>query len=143
MKQTIEINFPEGYEYSHMADPTFVSSKGVLALILKKKQTKDFSFYVDEYLRSDCNTTNDMLCNWLGAFELSTLKQNLKENKLEYTPWEARLGLLKFICKDIHINAIEAAYYCNKFVSESYPLKSELHKLKQICPVGFLESIIR
>jgi len=103
MKQNIEIEIPDGYEIENIEHAQVYAKHNPTQLVtvqLKKKQTKDFSFYVDEYLRSDCNTTNDMLCNWFEKDQLERIGNNLKQNKLDFVPWEVKTGLFKFVCKD-------------------------------------------
>lgn len=140
MEQKIQI--PEGYEYSHMGHPVLLSGDGMLSVMLKKKQTKTFDFYVDEYLRSDCNTTNDMLCNWIDDERIiEKLKDNLKQNKLQFVPWEVKIGLLKFIAKDIGLPTIEAIKYSNAFMVEGYAHMEKLRRLRLICPNEFLHDI--
>lgn len=132
MKQNIEIDIPQGYEFDFVETPKAIDAAGILKVILKKKQTKDFAFYVDEYLRSDECTTNDMICNWMNALELNQLKDNLKQNKLNFVPWEIKIGLLKFICKDKSFDLLKA--YTSTNINDS-------HEIKRILPIGFLENI--
>lgn len=136
MKQTIDI--PEGYEFDHMAPPILSNGGGCLNVILKKKNIKNFDFYIDEYLRTDECTTNDMLCNWMTSFEIDELKNNLKKGEFNRTPWESRIGMLKFICKDVNIPIYEMLFEPNPDV-----YYDRIKTIKQICPVGFLESIIK
>lgn len=130
MKHIIEI--PEGYEFSHTAHPILSNEGGALTLILKKKQQKTFDWYVDEYLRSDDCTTNDMICNWIPLDLITRLKDNLKQNKLQFVPWEVKIGLLKFICNDKRIAMSNLPF---DFYGFDY--------LKKMCPNGFVESIIK
>lgn len=95
-KQTIEI--PEGYEFDHVASPILGNGGGVLSVILKKKQTKDFSFYVDQYLY-DNGSTNDQIVNWLSEDIISIAKHRLKTSQFSLVPWEIKMGLFKFICE--------------------------------------------
>jgi len=132
MKQTINVELPEGYIFDHFESPLLTNVDGHLSICLKKKNIKDFNFYIDEYLRTDECTTNDMLCNWMTSFEIDELKDNIRKGEYNKTPWEARIGLLKFICKDQLLDHINCLW--NRLTND---------KLKQICPVGFLESIIK
>ena len=136
MEQTIQI--PEGYEYSHMAQPVLTNGGGVLSVMLKKKNIKTFDFYVDEYLRSDDCTTNDMLCNWIQPYSVVNLKNNLKQLKFGFVPWEVKVGLLKFICNDLRYNFTLAL----KILSDE-PKNAWYTKITSIVPVGFLESITK
>lgn len=139
MKHTLDITLPEGYEVDEQILTTEMNSqKPMVFITTKKKKGKTFDFYVDEYLRSDYNTTNDMLCNWFDKDQLEKIGNNIKQNKLQFIPWEVKIGLVKFMCKDMQINfmsVIWIEYSDNKSCRTEY--------LKQICPVGFLESITK
>lgn len=139
MKQSIEVDIPDGYEYTNNASPALFDGVGCVSVMFKKKQTKTFDFYVDEYLRSDDCTTNDMLCNWIPSNLLPRLKDNLKQNKLQFVPWEVRIGLVKFICKDKGLKLAPVLYNIVGCNEES----SETDKLKQIISNDFLESLVR
>ena len=142
MKHTVDIILPEGYEVLDQVVTTEINSNNPLIMILtKKKKGKTFDFYVDEYLRSDYNTTNDMLCNWFEPQQIETIKKRLKYENFKVVPWEVKIGLLKFIAKDIHLPTIEAIKYSNSFMADGYPHMEKLHRLKLICPNGFLHDI--
>lgn len=143
MNNTISVIIPEGYEFKKFADPILSNGGGALTVLLKKKQTKDFDFYVDEYLRSDDYTTNDMLCNWLEKDQLDKIGNNLKQNKLQFVPWEVKIGLLKFICKDNGIDVIASCHYYENFIKGNSPNRERFDKLKQILPINFIESIVQ
>lgn len=82
MKHTLDIILPEGYEVDEQILTTEMNSqKPMVFITTKKKNIKNFDFYVDEYLRSDCNTTNDMLCNWFDKDQLGKIGNNLKQKK--------------------------------------------------------------
>ena len=141
MKQNIEVDIPEGYEYSRTFEVIDLEGTPRIEVAFKKKNTKDFAFYVEEYLRSDYNTTNDMLCNWFDKEQLEKIGNNLKQNKLQFVPWEIKIGLLKFIAKDIHLPTIEAIKYSNSFMADGYSHMEKLHRLRRICPNKFLHDI--
>ena len=140
MKQNIEIEIPDGYEIENIGHAQVYANHNPTQLVtvqLKKKQTKDLSFYVDEYLRSDCNTTNDMLCNWIDdEMVIEKLKDNLKQNKLQFVPWEVKIGLLKFICKDVQVPYVEFLVYLNPDV-----YYDQIKKVKEVLSDEFLQSI--
>lgn len=127
MKQNIEIDIPQGYEFDFVETPKATDAAGILKVILKKKNNKDFDFYVDEYLRSDYNTTNDMLCNLFTPDLVSDLKFRLKRNKLQFVPWEIKVGLAKFICKDKNISLKEYLY--PKVTDANYHVCDEIGSL--------------
>ena len=135
--RAIDVSIPEGYEYSHMAEPVLSDGGGILQVVLKKKKGKTFDFYVDEYLRSDYNTTNDMLCNWFDKDQLEKIGNNLKQNKLQFVPWEIKIGLIKFICKDCLIPWGE---YIHQFNGSVYA--NEINKANGIIPDGFRDEVI-
>jgi len=138
MNNTISVIIPEGYEFKNFGDPILSDGGGALTVLLKKKQTKDFSFYVDEYLRSGCNTTNDMLCNWIDDERvIEKLKENLKQNKLQFVPWEVKIGLFKFICKDNNMTFLTAI----TILSENEFKNTWYIKLNEICGDAFIESL--
>lgn len=135
MEQTVQI--PEGYEYSHMAEPILSNGSGVLSVILKKKNIKNFDFYVDEYLRSDDCTTNDMICNWWDRDTLEVIGNNLKQNKLQFVPWEVKIGLFRFICKDRGVNYRTAL---NAVIANGAQFVDT--RIEKIITSDFLKSII-
>ncbi|MHB8871831.1 MAG: hypothetical protein ACYC5G_05245 [Candidatus Doudnabacteria bacterium] len=134
-----KVQIPDGYEFDHMAPPILSNGGGCLNVILKKKNVKNFDFYVDEYLRADCNTTSDMLCNWMTSFEIDDLKGSIKQNSFQFIPWEVKIGLVKFMVKDMGLSFGSALF--NVYNPNVNSNTNE--KLIQICPVGFLESIIK
>jgi len=135
MKQTIEI--PEGYEFDHVASPILGNGGGALTVLLKKKQTKTFDFYIDEYLRSDCNTTNDMLCNFLEYQNIDNLKQNLKASKFEFVPWEVKIGLFKFICIQIKQDWFDC-YHSFAYETIDHLLVSDI-----VLPQPFIDNLFK
>ena len=138
MKHTLDITLPEGYEVDEQILTTEMNSqKPMVFITTKKKNTKDFAFYVDEYLRSDYNTTNDMLCNWFDKDQLEKIGNNLKQNKLQFVPWEIKIGLIKFICKDCLIPWGE---YIHQFNGSVYA--NEINKANGIIPDGFRDEVI-
>lgn len=98
MKQNIEI--PEGYEFDHVTSPILGNGGGVLSVILKKKQTKDFNWYIDEYLREDPFTTKDEISNHLFTEDIKEIKTKLRSGDYRWVPWEIKIGLFRFICKE-------------------------------------------
>ena len=129
MKQTIEIDIPENYIRDGIKTNFQEQGDGIALAVVqfKKKQTKDFSFYIDEYLRADNCTTNDMLCNWMTSFVIDELKNNLKQNKLQFVPWEVKIGLVKFICRDKNISLKEYLY--PKVTDVNYQVCDEIGSL--------------
>ena len=132
--RAIDVSIPEGYEYSHMAEPVLSNGGGILQVVLKKKKGKTFDFYVDEYLRSDYNTTNDMLCNLFDKDQLEKIGNNLKQNKLQFVPWEIKIGLFKFICKDLGVSWSGVLY--NPVGRDSY-----ITQLSERMPLIFIQSL--
>lgn len=128
MKHTLDITLPEGYEVDEQILTTEMNSqKPMVFITTKKKKGKTFDFYVDEYLRSDYNTTNDMLCNWFDKDQLEKIGNNLKQNKLQFVPWEIKVGLAKFICKDKNISLKEYLY--PKVTDANYHVCDEIGSL--------------
>lgn len=97
-KYSIEI--PEGYE----VDSTFTSIGTVpsprIELVLKKKQTKDFLWYIDRYLDISGSSTSDEIVNWFEYQQADALKHKLKTSQFSLVPWEIKIGLFKFICEE-------------------------------------------
>ena len=82
MKQNIEIDIPEGYEVSHSDiisawDDSSKSGNNIVMTYLKKKQQKDFNWYIDEYLREDPFTTKENLSNHLLTEDIKQIKADL------------------------------------------------------------------
>ena len=104
MKQNIEI--PEGYEFDHVTSPILGNGGGVLSVILKKKQTKDFNWYIDEYLREDPFTTKDEISNHLFTEDIKEIKTKLRSGDYRWVPWEIKIGLFRFVCESNRSNWI-------------------------------------
>lgn len=106
MKQSVELEIPDGWEidelnqYSITTENPSSTRRSSINVFLKKKQpTKDFAFYVDQYLTSSGVSTNNQIENWLQYDQLLRIKQNLKTGGFEFVPWEIKIGLFKYICE--------------------------------------------
>lgn len=133
----IPVEIPEGYELDgelklvENFEPTYWRGEKAsiyrpcLYALLKKKEVKDFNWYIDLYIES--SIFNEEMHSW--HFE------KLKENKYIDVCFEIKIGLLKFICDDLNIDIL---YYLRKdFIDNS----DEIVKIFNICPGKFLDSI--
>lgn len=147
MKQTIEVDLPEGYEIDKVVDPMINSggNKRMLSIILKQKQVKDFSFYVDQYLQMSGTSTCDQISNWIGDTSLDHLANNLKQNKFLLVPWEIKIGLFRFICEQnkmdsddiigfvVHYKASLCAEFGSSYIG---------YAVSKICSYEFLSDVL-
>jgi hypothetical protein len=127
MKHCIEIDLPEGFSVKTINSSLVGKDAELISIHIEKKNIKNFDFYVDEYLRSDDFTTNDMLCNWFDKDQLEKIGNNLKQNKLQFVPWEVKIGLLKFICKDKHVSL--RAYLYPRVTDVDYQICTDMDGL--------------
>jgi len=137
MKQTIEVDIPEGYEYlktiptlGEDADPTYT-------VFFKPKQQKDFTFYVDEYLNVSGVSTIDQMSNWFNRDQQERIGNNLKTNQFSLVPWEIKIGLFKFICKENKMTFLTAL----NIISEYEHLNEWYITIEALIPSDFLDSI--
>lgn len=124
MKQNIEIDIPEGYEVSHSDiisawDDSSKSGNNIVMTYLKKKQQKDFNWYIDEYLREDPFTTKENLSNHLLTEDIKQIKADLTHGNYTWVPWEIKIGLFRFICENLELNTISCLSYCFEYTIHS------------------------
>lgn len=110
----------EGYELSekHLEVDGDDDVKRIV-INLKKKEEKNFEWYKNEYIRYI-----KKVCGYELHFNHEWI-------------FEYRIGLLKFICKDLNINWIRFLWR-----DTAYILESEIDKIRKICPEEFLNSLI-
>lgn len=102
MKEEIIVNIPYHEEDKHLNIDGSVINLGNYKITIvsrPKTPTKDFSFYVDQYLYEN-GSTNDQIVNWLSDDIISIAKHRLKTNQFSLVPWEIKMGLFKFICEE-------------------------------------------
>ena len=98
MKQTLEIDVPDGFEIER------VKILDDCALVdFKKKQTKDFDYFVDQYLPVRDNSTSDEIIDWIEVTNVSKLNTYLKAKQFNLIPWEIKIGLFRFICESFNV----------------------------------------
>lgn len=141
MKQTIEINIPDGYELDSREQDSMVydnpMKRSYVSVYIKQKQQKTFDWYVDQYLDASAGSTNDELRNWLNFDDVFVLSGRLKTKQYNLVPWEVKIGLVKFICKDKSLYVPSVIYdLCGETCDSS-----DTDKIRQICPIEFLNSI--
>lgn len=96
-----EIEIPNEYEvsgYDMNKDNT------MMCVVLKKKQQKDFNYFIDEYLREDPFTTKDEISNHLFTEDIKEIKTKLRSGDYRWVPWEIKIGLFRFICNEIKVD---------------------------------------
>lgn len=96
----VTFNIPQGYEFDRI-DPSTSSGGTQITVILKKQQTKNFNYFVDEYLTDFSGSTCDVITNWISDNDLSIARNNLKDRKFNMVPWEIKIGLFRFICNEM------------------------------------------
>lgn len=102
MKEEIIVNIPYHEEDKHLNIDGSVINLGNYKITIvsrPKTPTKDFSFYVDQYLYEN-GSTNDQIVNWLSDDIISVAKYRLKTNQFSLVPWEVKMGLFRFICDE-------------------------------------------
>lgn len=104
MKHEIEI--PDGYEFKTMLSSIEINGARQISFLVEKKQTKDFNWYIDEYLREDPFTTKDEISNHLFTEDIKEIKTKLRSGDYRWVPWEIKIGLFRFICDDIKVSWI-------------------------------------
>jgi hypothetical protein len=118
MKQTIEVEIPDGYEFVGIHLQQKDTPDPYLYGELRKKEVKDFRWYVSHYEQTSKN-----------------------EYKLLYCSFETNIGLLKFICDDMSIDFWKFCYSLSS-LAEKY-LSPEDRKVYNLCPIEFLQSIFK
>lgn len=108
MKHTIEI--PDDYEFDHVAYPILGKEGGAITVIVKKKQTKDFDYFVDQYL-SASNATVDFITGWIPDRDIEVAKNRLKTKQFDLVCWEIKFGLFRFICDSFDLPWCPTAYH--------------------------------
>lgn len=134
MIQTIEIDVPEGYEFDKVKKVEATDPAGWMYVMLKPKQKKDFSFYVDQYLYEN-GSTNDQIVNWLSEDIISIAKHRLKTSQFSLVPWEIKMGLFRFICKEKKLDWVEEM--------EEYEVNNIAYSIKDILPQEFIDDLFK
>lgn len=120
---------PEGYEFNPEFSMEYFKSSCNVTIPVKKKEVKDFKWYVKKYFErynKYLNTTKD---------EFPVNENFIEKENYKYVPFEIRIGLLKFICDDM-----ECDWKLFIDIKESKP---EFTKVCAICPSEFLNSIFK
>jgi hypothetical protein len=141
MKQTIEIDVPDGWELSKSEQwsKPGVDISGIF--ISFTKTSKDWDWYVKEYFK----TAN----RWICLSDKTEFMVNIFCNKIyiyDLVPFEIRIGLLKFICDDLKINILRILSIMSQINEGQMNSAFEsllLAKLKNICPKEFLDSLFK
>lgn len=120
---------PEGYEIDDTKHWIFESSPICqLHIPAKKKQIKDFGWYVGEYM-------NSIFIN-LKYKVHGHVCESFRLKNYDKISFEMKIGLLKFICDDIGINMFSYLKTLNTPIS-SIGFK----ELERICPPEFINSM--
>lgn len=148
MKQTIEIDIPEGYEVVSTDGMSALEKEGsgcyVTIVKCKKKQTKTFDWFVDEYLRDTTGSTVEELRNWINNRDLETARNRLKKGHYNLVAWEIKIGLFKFICEYEGLSDIY--YYLheyNKSRLAGCSVQYDGLRIRKIFPDGFISDLIK
>jgi hypothetical protein len=139
MKQTIEIDVPDGYEL--IRDNKFEALKNEEIceerIIFKKSQFKNWIWYVDEYCFTELKKNN--------INHYIEIHGNLMLNEFDKVLLEFKIGLFIFICNDFCImtDFWLSVLYCHRFESRPWDegLNIIFKKIKQLCPEDFLNSL--
>lgn len=133
MKKQIEIDIPDGWEWSSTATGSNKSDDDYqtvsVTVILKKLPVKDFDWYINGYFER----------MRLSKVDLRTIgvMMSLERGEYESIPFEIKIGLLKFICDDIDVDWKIAVFYDHKYTATCHIIK-----LSKICPEEFLKSTL-
>ena len=121
---------PEGYESSGNACMSLCIGEEHIIISIKKKEVKDFKWYVGEYMNAAYfNIKYKVHGNICDSF---------RSENFDKVPFEFKIGLLKFICDDL---GVPFRLYLSGEYAESPKYETEIRELKSICPQEFLNSI--
>lgn len=122
---------PEGYELKQSYwDQMTTPSGNFIPISIKKKEVKDFDWYVRKYLlKIDKDGLDNLLPLTLRAI-------SFKAGNYASIPFELKIGLLKFICDDMD-------FYFQEYITHTCSGNETkcTMTIKSICPKEFLESI--
>lgn len=122
---------PEQYEFdSCSGNVNFNSGFPTQYIFLKKKEVKDFNWYVNKYFWDENRFCHILTVSRAGFHD------SMKIGKFEYVPFEFKIGLLKFICDDLKISWKE-------FIDNRDKIHQTVGcgKVYIICPKEFINSL--
>lgn len=123
---------PEGYEPSGTSGMSLCRGEEHITVSIKKKEVKDFKWYVKNYF--------SVLFNSGVINGFNTYTTNILQKEYHKLPFEFKIGLLKFICDDF---GVPFRLFLSGEYSESPKYGTEIRKLKSICPPEFINSILK
>lgn len=125
---------PEGYEFDPESPMEYFKTSCNVTIPVKKKEVKDFKWYVDRYLTEVVNNTiSDHI-----AFK--TIEKLFFRKEYDSTHFEFKIGLLKFICDDC---GVKWWNFAKNYATKEDLSKSFYQKVIDICPAEFLNSIFK
>lgn len=134
MKQTVEVDIIDGYELSSTLDNITFDGKKATMIFWKQKQTKDFDYFVDQYL-SESNSTVEFITGWIPDRDIEVARQRLKTKQFDLVCWEIKIGLFKFICEESY------PYSWRELVQWQY---DELScDIKRLLPQEFIDDLFK
>jgi hypothetical protein len=142
---------PENVEISCETPVVLTDPYLRLVIELKKKEVKNFEWYVYNYLNPKQEQLHHSnIRTWINSESLDVLSTRIIHNDLSTIPFGIKIGLLKFICDDIEYSSW---YFDIMPLYESLNPKEHGHKdavrlpinqkIQEICPKEFLESIFK
>lgn len=145
MKEEIIVNIPYHEEDKHLnLDGSVINLGNYKITIISRPttQTKDFLWYIDQYLPSTDNSTCDEIHNWMHQDQISVLVHRLKTNQFSLVPWEIKIGLFKFIVLEHNLTVDDIFNFYVSYVDGSCAMVTQrLIPTLSICPTQFLDSI--
>jgi len=99
----------------------------IVTIPIKKKQEKDFEWYVNEYYKKN-------IC--LGR--LNQEKDTIPSKDWMDWKFEYRIGLFKFICDDLNLSG-----YGYWKLLDSMCFGTPVKKIMSICPIAFIHSLLK
>ena len=124
---------PEGYELDQ--DKSHNKHLDVYEIRFKKKEERNFEWYVEQYLKSH-------FIYFIREDYVESMKVQLLKGYFKIVDFEIKMGLFKFICKDIAENSnIKLPWLYTLVLVQNYTKHTSRPKIMDICPKEFLDSI--
>jgi len=108
-----------------------------IAIRLRKKEPKDWNFYVDKYLEKfNDNHTDNLINAYIQDDDILVLNRQFKKLDFLNTPIEIKLGFVKYVCDDLNTNYM----YC-LFGLKTNLISLTMTRIREIFPQVFIDSL--
>jgi len=129
---------PEDHEFDYCnGEPNGSDDKSQIHIHIKKKEIKNFDWYVDKYI--------ELKKGLYSEYVPLVLRENIKTQRWDLISFEIKIGLLKLICDGLKYSLwfhdlIEISKRLDGQKPEDLPIINEIFN---ICPKEFLISIFK